>query len=72
MKLHPSITFDRVFAAVERGKLTLDDPGICIACGLDHDGVEPDARKLPCFSCGESAVYGAWELLFHHPESIGA
>lgn len=63
MKMHPSITLDRVLAAVERHAMTLDDPGFCIACGKDAEGVEPDARKYECELCGEKAVYGADELL---------
>jgi hypothetical protein len=42
---------------------SLDNPGICIACGADADGCEPDARKYKCEACGERAVYGAEELL---------
>ena len=39
--------------------------GFCIACGLEHMEIEPDARRYPCESCGEKAVYGAQELLFY-------
>lgn len=42
---------------------TLDDPGFCVSCGAEVDGVEPDAREYKCESCGEHAVYGAEELL---------
>ena len=44
---------------------TLDDPGFCICCGADADGVEPDARRCPCEACGNHAVCGAEELLLH-------
>jgi len=64
-KLHPSVTLDRVVETVERKMSSLDDPGICIACGEDSDGVEPDARNYPCEACGEKAVFGAEELLLH-------
>lgn len=38
--------------------------GFCLACGLEvESGVEPDARKYPCESCGEPMVYGLEELL---------
>lgn len=63
MKIHPSITLERVVDAVERQMFGLDDPGLCVACGEEVDGVEPDARGYPCESCGEPAVYGASELL---------
>jgi hypothetical protein len=63
MKIHPSITQDRIVDAVERRMTTLDNPGLCLSCGLEQGGCEPDARKYLCESCGESQVYGADELL---------
>lgn len=64
VKVHPSVTQARVLDAVERGNTSLDNPGICLACGFDQDGCEPDARRYECDSCGEKAVFGAEELLF--------
>jgi predicted amidophosphoribosyltransferase len=64
MKMHKSITQDRIIAAVERSMHSLDNPGLCVACGADAEGVEPDARKYECECCGKRAVYGAEELLF--------
>lgn len=64
MKLHHSITEERIAAAVERSHWTLDNPGFCIACGFEAGGVEPDARRHECESCGARAVYGAEELFF--------
>jgi hypothetical protein len=63
MKLHPSVTIERVVEAVERHMTTLDDPGFCIACGNDQGGCEPDARRYQCEACGERRVYGADEVL---------
>ena len=63
MKLHASITVDRVAEAVERHMTTLDDPGFCTECGFEADGVEPDAENYECESCGEAAVQGADNLL---------
>lgn len=65
MKAHPSITIDRIIEAVERHQTTLDNPGFCLACGEEVEGVEPDARKYECECecCGEKKVYGAEELL---------
>ncbi len=40
-----------------------DNQGFCLACGSDAYGVEPDARKYTCESCGVSKVYGLEELL---------
>jgi hypothetical protein len=36
--------------------------GFCIGCGREAEGVEPDARRYTCESCGECRVYGAEEL----------
>ena len=37
--------------------------GFCVACGDEAYGVEPDARRYRCESCGANAVFGAEELL---------
>jgi hypothetical protein len=63
MKIHPSITAERVEEAVEREQRSLDNPGFCVVCGADAEGVEPDARKCECESCGAPGVYGPSELL---------
>jgi len=36
--------------------------GICLACGEEADGVEPDARAYKCEYCGARKVYGAEEI----------
>jgi hypothetical protein len=64
VKIHPKVTEAKIIAAIERAETTLDNPGFCVACGAEAEGVEPDARKYKCESCGASAVYGASELLF--------
>lgn len=48
---------------IEYASLAEDYGGFCIACGEEAYGVEPDARKYQCESCGVRAVYGAEELL---------
>jgi predicted RNA-binding Zn-ribbon protein involved in translation (DUF1610 family) len=53
------VTLEQVMTAVESG----DYIGICITCGYEQEGVEPDARKYKCEDCGERKVYGAEELL---------
>src|SRR3954468_18794616 len=62
MRIHSDLTLDRVTEAVERAHTSLEDPGFCIRCGAEAAGVEPDARKYDCESCGEPGVYGAEEL----------
>jgi hypothetical protein len=61
--MHPSVTVERVQEAVESEMTTLDNPGFCLACGADAEGVEPDARNYECQVCGSHAVYGAEEVL---------
>jgi hypothetical protein len=63
MKVHKSLTVDRVLEAAHRQGVTLDNPGFCIACGHEQDGCEPDARNYKCEACGERKVFGAAELL---------
>ena len=60
--MHPSITKDRILDAVGR-QTTSYNPGFCLACGEEAEGVRPDARRYKCEACGEKAVYGAEELL---------
>ncbi len=40
-----------------------DNPGFCLSCGDDAEGVEPDAEGHICEGCGESAVMGAENAL---------
>ena len=63
MKLHPSITMDRIFDAVRDEQETLANPGFCVLCGEDAEGCEPDLREAECEACGEAGVYGAEEVL---------
>lgn len=63
MKLHPSITQDRVCDLVEEQLFGTSNPGICIACGADHDECEPDASEYECYKCKEHKVYGAEQIL---------
>ena len=53
------VTIEQVLDAVQRDDCT----GICLACGEEQGGCEPDARKYECESCGEKRVYGSEELL---------
>jgi Zn finger protein HypA/HybF involved in hydrogenase expression len=46
-----------------------DNEGFCLACGNTQTGIEPDAKKCKCDSCGAMKVYGNESLalmnLFH-------
>lgn len=37
--------------------------GVCLKCGNEQFGCEPDARRYECEACGEKAVYGVEEAL---------
>jgi hypothetical protein len=65
MEIHPSVTHERVMEAAVRRRATLDNPGFCLQCGAEAEGVEPDAQDYECESCGEMSVHGAEELLMH-------
>lgn len=60
---HKSITNAALLDAAERRMTTLDNPGFCLLCGLEVEGVEPDARNYQCEGCGAEQVFGADELL---------
>lgn len=60
-----NVTVERVMELAREGMFGTGNPGICLACGEEADGVEPDARKYVCEACGEPAVFGAEELLIH-------
>jgi hypothetical protein len=40
-----------------------DDIAICLTCGHEQDGYEPDTRRAECEDCGAHTVYGAEEIL---------
>lgn len=61
MKIHPNVTQAAVIDAIQQG----DNLGFCVSCGEEASGVEPDARRYECESCGKKSVYGAEELLIH-------
>ena len=62
-QLAEPITLDRVVEAVERHNTSLDNPGFCIYCGADAEGVEGDAERCLCEACDMPGVYGAEQLL---------
>jgi hypothetical protein len=63
MRMHKSITVDRVHDACMEQMFGLEDPGFCVACGGDVEGVKPETCKRKCEHCGRKAVFGAQELL---------
>lgn len=63
MKLHPSITLRRIESLARAQMFGLENPGLCLVCGHEQDGCEPDARRYECEACGERKVFGAQEIL---------
>lgn len=61
--IHESVTADRALEACEESMFELSSPGFCHACGADHDGIDPDARRCRCDDCGANQVFGAEETL---------
>lgn len=55
MQFKPSIA--------EAMEASANSAGFCLACGAEHDCIEPDARKYHCTDCGAHKVYGADELI---------
>lgn len=49
--------------AMELAMDDLGNRGICLACGNEQGGCEPDARGYECESCGAHKVYGAEEVV---------
>lgn len=62
LKLHQTITTERLHDALQRQMFGVDNPGFCIACGNEQEGCEPDAQGYTCEACGEPEVFGAQEI----------
>jgi len=53
------MTDEAILDAVERYNTTLDNPGFCLICVCEAEGVESDARNYTFESCGAEQVFGA-------------
>ena len=64
MKIHPSLTAERVVKAAEEEMFgpAVTNPGFCLDCGEEQEGCEPDAEGYECESCEAPKVYGAATL----------
>ncbi len=56
------LSLDKIIEAVQAD----DNLGLCVKCGYEQSGVEPDARGYECDDCEEPTVYGAEELLLQY------
>jgi hypothetical protein len=61
--MHESITLEMITPLAESQMFGTANSGVCLACGEERDGCEPDARNYECYACGEMKVYGAEEIL---------
>ncbi len=53
----------RALVLAEEQNRTTRNPGICLNCGEEQEGCEPDMERGTCESCGEKKVYGAMEVI---------
>ena len=63
MKIHKSITQQKLLELCQEREEMLENPGVCIVCGAEHSECEPDARKRECEECGKMTVYAPEEIL---------
>lgn len=63
MDISVHITEDKLLQAVEASMFGMESQGFCVACGAEHEGVEPDAENYECHTCGEDKVFGAEQIL---------
>jgi hypothetical protein len=61
--LPPGWTLDGLTAVVSECMYGTAMTGICLECGADREGCEPDAEDYECYACGEFTVSGA-ETIF--------
>lgn len=59
------VTDEQIERCCEESTHGLESLGICMMCGYEQDGCEPDARGYKCEACDSHAVYGAEELAIH-------
>lgn len=64
IEVHASVTRDRIYEAFEDPLFGTDKPGICLSCGADATGCEPDASQHECEGCGRHTVYRAEYIMW--------
>lgn len=63
VEVHPSVTMERLTAMCMRELSSRDLPGVCLACGAEHDPVDQDAMNDQCDVCETRSVYGAQQAM---------
>jgi len=62
MSLPSNLTMEILESALRESLFGMRSIGFCMACGEEHDHVEPDAKNYECNSCGEMEVCGVTYL----------
>jgi hypothetical protein len=62
-KIHQNVTVDRLMELEADRSEGLENPGVCLWCGEDQGGCEPDARGYECEGGCGPYVFGAEELV---------
>lgn len=62
-KIHESVTESWLCELIEESETGLGNPGICLACGEETEGCDPDAERYECDCCGKKTVFGAEQAL---------
>lgn len=60
--IHADVTIDRAIGLAMENETYCGNDGLCVACGSEVGGCDPDTRQGLCDCCGRPAVYGAEEL----------
>lgn len=59
----PGWDLERLERTVKDNMFGMSNTGICLSCGAEREGCEPDARNYECHECGEHRVFGAEEVM---------
>lgn len=59
----PNLSEEELLEAVKESMFGMESLGFCRYCGEEATGVEPDAERYECDSCGKRGVYGAEQIL---------
>ena len=62
--IHASLSPTRIESLAHEAFWQPDPPGVCIACGTEVRGIDPERERAPCGACGARRVYGAQRLVF--------
>ena len=70
MKIKAKFDTDYLLEIVQENMFGLESIGLCIDCGAEREGTEPDAQRYLCDECGNRSVYGAEKILMQVESEI--